>query len=133
MGSDYSILIVDDNNLQRIFLKKIISKNTKIKTIDIAVDGIDALKKLQTNDHYDFIITDLHMPNMNGLELIKEIQNDIRLKEIPLYIISADSENELIVECLMSGAKEYFIKPMDIKAIMPILSKEIGEDLALKQ
>lgn len=105
-----NILVVeDDKNINKLisyYLKEI---NLKIFN---AYDGIEALKMIEAIN-FDLILTDISMPNMNGMELIKRIRTDSKYDEIFIIILSALSGTENVISGLESGANEYITKPVE--------------------
>lgn len=105
----YRILIVEDSAMVRSLL---------VSTLDVAGDyefvetasGFEALKVLPRSS-FDLIITDINMPDINGLELVSFIRKNDNYKEIPLFIISTEGSDEDIRRGLALGANEYIIKP----------------------
>ncbi|MEO1923432.1 MAG: EAL domain-containing protein [Nautiliaceae bacterium] len=88
--------------------------------IIVAEDGKDALEKYN-KEKIDLIITDLNMPNMNGIELIREIRKEN--KEIPIIVISAHNETEYFLETINLGVNGYLLKPFDIDQLEKTLSQ----------
>lgn len=101
------ILIVEDNTELRQFICDILSKIYDIKE---AEDGISALEEME-KDTPDLIITDIMMPRMDGIQLIKHIKNDIQTCDIPLIILSAKSSIEDRIYGLQLGIDDYIPKP----------------------
>lgn len=105
----YRILIVEDSAMVRSLL---------VSTLDVAGDyefvetasGFEALKVLPRSS-FDLIITDINMPDINGLELVSFIRKNENYKKIPLFIISTEGSDEDIRRGLALGANEYIIKP----------------------
>ncbi len=77
---------------------------------DEAEDGAAALNKLR-NGRFDFVVSDINMPNMNGFQLLKEIKSDDKLKHIPVLMVTAEARKEDIVLAAQSGAAGYIVKP----------------------
>ena len=77
-----------------------------------AEDGVIALEKLSQNE-IDLVITDLNMPNMDGLELIKNIRENPKYKELPIIVLSSLSNDLDINEGLKNGANSYLMKPFN--------------------
>jgi two-component system chemotaxis response regulator CheY len=83
---------------------------------------MDALEQLPRNK-FDLLITDLNMPNVDGLRLIKTIREDPENKELPIIILSSLSAEEDIQSGLEAGANSYLIKPFNAKRIQYEISK----------
>jgi two-component system chemotaxis response regulator CheY len=103
------ILIVDDFSTMRRIVRNIL-KQLSFNNVDEAEDGDIALEKLKNGD-YDFVITDWNMPNMTGLDLLKAIRSDTRLKDLPVLLITAEAEKENVVLAAQAGVNDYIVKP----------------------
>ena len=106
MKSTVTILVVDDEEMMRSLLEKILSREGyKIIT---AVDGVNALEQLQENK-VDLIISDMKMPRMNGFELLKHVKSDY--SDIGIIIMTAYGDTYTVKDALLLGADEYITKP----------------------
>lgn len=106
MKSSVTILVVDDEEMMRSLLEKILSREGyKIIT---AVDGVNALEQLQENK-VDLIISDMKMPRMNGFELLKHVKSDY--SDIGIIIMTAYGDTYTVKDALLLGADEYITKP----------------------
>ena len=110
MQDTISILAVDDEpfNLDLIEAAFIDLENLKIVN---AVDGVEALKILQTQN-FDVVLLDINMPNMGGLEVLKEIRKNPALEQLPVLMVTANTDKEQ--EALDAGASDFISKPYDI-------------------
>ena len=90
--------------------------------IVLGVDGQDGLEKFKEND-IDLIITDINMPNLNGLEMCKEIREID--EDIPIIVISAHNEYSFFLDSIHLGINGYLLKPMDIEQLSTVLSKVV--------
>jgi len=109
------ILIVDDELLVTKYLKARLKKEDF--AVDIATDGQEALKKAKGRK-FDLILTDLMIPNVAGRELIMQIQESALNAETPIIVLSALSSDELIVDVLAAGVKDYIVKPFSVNVIV---------------
>lgn len=102
------ILIVDDSES----IREIVSFTLENAGHDVvkANDGQDALKFLN-GDKIDLIITDLHMPVMDGIELIKKVRQNETYKYIPILFLTTESQTEKKIEAKNAGATGWIIKP----------------------
>ena len=107
--SSRKILVVDDNEDMRRFLKEVISKEYTVLT---AEDGVQALEVVR-KDLPDLIITDLTMPNMDGLELTQRVKAAPETSYIPLIMLTAKSAIESRLQALEYGADDYVTKPFE--------------------
>jgi DNA-binding response OmpR family regulator len=111
------VLIVEDEqklaNLIKSSIKELFFKVTTAK------DGVEGLKKFQSFKP-NIIISDIMMPNLNGLEMSKKIKEQ---SNIPIIILSAHSQKEMLLEAIDLGINKYFIKPFDIEEFLKYLIK----------
>jgi len=114
------ILVAEDSSSVR----KFISFALKLDGYDViaAVDGMDALEQIPKHK-IDMLITDLNMPNIDGIRLIKTIRQDSEYKELPIIILSSLSTEDDIKGGLEAGANSYLIKPFNAKRIQYEISK----------
>lgn len=109
------VLIVEDEiklaNLIKASIKELFFK------VNIAKDGIEGLKKFQ-NFKPDIIISDITMPNLDGLEMCQRIREE---SNIPIVILSAYSQKEKLLKAIDLGINKYFIKPFDIEEFLEYL------------
>ena len=78
--------------------------------VEEAEDGAVALQMLKSN-RYDFVVSDINMPNMNGFDLLKAVKADGSLKHIPVLMVTAEARKEDILLAAQSGAAGYVVKP----------------------
>lgn len=109
-----SLLIVEDNEDMRIYLKGILGGHFKIK---MAKDGFDALQILQS-ESIDLVTSDVMMPKMDGFRLREQMLKMPRLERIPFLFISARSLEEDIMKGFSLGADDYITKPFNAKALL---------------
>ncbi|MEJ7693926.1 response regulator transcription factor [Daejeonella sp.] len=109
------VLIVDDELLIINLLKTRLTREDLL--VDIARDGQEALKKASSKK-YDLILTDLMVPNVAGRELIMQIQQSKLNANTPIIVLSSLSSDELIVDVLAAGVKDYIVKPFSVDVIV---------------
>jgi two-component system chemotaxis response regulator CheY len=102
-------LIVDDFSTMRRIVKNIL-KDIGHDDSDEAEDGVAALNKLR-NSKFDFVISDINMPNMNGFQLLTAIKQDESLKHLPVLMVTAEARKEDIMLAAQQGAAGYIVKP----------------------
>ena len=107
--TDLKFLIVDDFSTMRRIVRGLL-KEMGCNNADEAEDGAVALSMLK-NGKYDFVVSDINMPNMNGFELLKAVKADDRLKHLPVLMVTAEARKEDIVLAAQSGAAGYIVKP----------------------
>ncbi|AUB39750.1 DNA-binding response regulator, OmpR family, containings REC and winged-helix [Nostoc flagelliforme CCNUN1] len=108
------ILLVDDNTDMRNYLRRILSEYYKV---DVAIDGETALAAAY-NDPPNLILSDVMMPGMDGIELLRQLRADLRTREIPILLLSARAGEESAVEGLESGADDYLVKPFSRRELL---------------
>jgi len=114
-------LIVDDFSTMRRILRNLL-KELEFTNADEAEDGVVALNKLR-NGHFDFVVSDWNMPNMTGLELLKNIRADAMLKHLPVLMVTAEAKKENIIEAAKAGASGYVVKPFTAAVLEEKLNK----------
>jgi two-component system, chemotaxis family, chemotaxis protein CheY len=122
----FNVLIVDDSNSMRAVIKKIITiSGFQMDKCLEAGNGKQALDLLADN-WVDVIISDINMPEVNGLELLDKLRSNETLKEIPVIMISTEGSSERIREAFTRGAKGFIKKPFLPEEIRKVLYKVIG-------
>jgi two-component system chemotaxis response regulator CheY len=109
MSTDARFLIVDDFSTMRRIVRNLL-KEIGFSNAEEAEDGQVALTMLK-NSKFDFVVSDINMPNMNGFELLKNIRSDEALKGIPVLMVTAEAKKEDIVAAAQGGASGYIVKP----------------------
>lgn len=103
-------LVVDDFSTMRRIVRNLL-KELGYTNVDEAEDGVVALQKLRSVGNFQFVVTDWNMPNMTGIELLKNIRADATLKHLPVLMITAEAKKENIIEAAQNGASGYIVKP----------------------
>jgi two-component system chemotaxis response regulator CheY len=119
--ADLKFLIVDDFSTMRRIIRDLL-KEAGYETTEEAEDGAVALNMLRAQK-FDFIISDINMPNMNGFELLKAVKADDALKHIPMLIVTAEARKEDIVLAAQCGAAGYIVKPFTKATLEEKVSK----------
>lgn len=109
MNKNLKILVVDDFSTMRRIVKNLLNE-LGFSDITEADDGKTALPLLQ-GGQFDFVITDWNMPGMPGIELLRHIRADERLKGIPVLMVTAEAQREQIIEAAKAGVSGYIVKP----------------------
>ncbi|MFM7886980.1 MAG: PleD family two-component system response regulator [Pseudanabaena sp.] len=117
---NFQVLIVDDNEINRDMLARRLHR--KDFHLSMAVDGRAALSMIQAN-HYDLILLDIMMPEMDGYEVLKYLKKDPRLRNIPVIMISALKEMDSVMQCMEIGADDYLTKPIDPEMLKSAINR----------
>ena len=107
--TDMKFLVVDDFSTMRRIVRGLL-KEMGCNNVEEAEDGQVALNVLK-GSKFDFVVSDINMPNMNGFDLLKAIKADDSLKHLPVLMVTAEARKEDIVLAAQSGAAGYIVKP----------------------
>ena len=121
MDKNMKILVVDDFSTMRRIIKNLL-KDLGFINIQEADDGNTALPMLQQGD-FDFVVTDWNMPGMQGIDLLRAIRADAKLKHIPVLMVTAEAKKEQIVTAAQAGVNGYVIKPFTAGTLRAKLAK----------
>ncbi len=116
--SPLHVLVVDDDDNIRMILQKALSKIGHYVSLEKTAE--EALAALQRS-HFHVVITDIQMSEMSGVELLQEIKNLNPL--IQVYVITAHSNLEYVIQCMKGGAYDFFEKPLKLEEIMATLNE----------
>ncbi len=115
------ILVVDDMSTMRRITKNFL-KQLGFNNVEEAENGQEALNKLRT-DTYGFVVSDWNMPVMTGIEMLRAIRADDKLKPIPVLMVTAESQKENIVEAAQAGVNNYVVKPFTAETLQDKINK----------
>ena len=118
------ILITEDSPTMRSLLVSTIETLEGYEIVE-AASGFEALRLLP-REKVDLIITDINMPDINGLELISYVKNNPNYRHIPLFIISTESSEKDREKGLALGADEYLVKPFNPQKLQEMIRRYIG-------
>ena len=121
MNKDMKILIVDDFSTMRRIIKNLLRDLGFSNTAE-ADDGVTALPMLQ-NGNFDFLVTDWNMPGMTGIDLLKAVRADDRLKDMPILMVTAEAKRDQIVEAAQAGVNGYVVKPFTAAVLKEKIEK----------
>ena len=120
-------LVVDDFSTMRRIVRNLL-KELGYTNVDEAEDGSVGLQKLKGGD-FQFVVTDWNMPVMTGIDMLKAIRADAKLKTLPVLMVTAEAKREQIIEAAQHGVNGYIIKPFTAQTLEEKLGK-IFERLA---
>ena len=119
-----SILVVDDFSTMRRIIKGLL-QDLGFSNITEAADGLTALSLLKAGN-FDLLITDWNMPGMQGVELLREVRADERMKQLPVLMLTAEAKREQIVAAAQAGVSGYVIKPFTAATLKEKIGKIFG-------
>ena len=119
--SKLKFLVVDDFSTMRRIVRNLL-KELGFPNVDEAEDGASALAKLK-RDPFDFVVSDWNMPNMSGIELLRAIRGDARLRHLPVLLVTAEARKENIIEAAQEGANGFVVKPFTAATLEEKLNK----------
>ena len=125
--TDLKFLIVDDFSTMRRIVRGLL-KEIGYNNAEEAEDGSVALNMLK-NSKFDFVVSDINMPVMNGFELLAAVKADATLKHLPVLMVTAEARKEDIVRAAQEGAAGYIVKPFT-KATLEEKVQKIMQKLA---
>jgi len=121
VDKNMKFLVVDDFSTMRRIVRNLL-KELGFTNVDEAEDGVVALHKLQNGD-FEFVVSDWNMPNMTGIELLRNIRADAKLKGLPVLMVTAEAKKENIIEAAQAGASGYVVKPFTAATLEEKLNK----------
>jgi len=116
------ILVVDDSESIREAIEMALTGAGY--QVHKAVDGLDGVKSIG-NKSFDLVITDLNMPNMDGISLVQEIRKDDKNKFLPVLILTTESQNVKRQEARNAGATGWIVKPFVKDQLIGVVKKEL--------
>ncbi len=124
LDTNIRVLVVDDFATMRRIVKGVL-KQLGFKDIIEADDGTSALEELR-NQEIGLIVSDWNMPKMTGLDLLKKVRSDEKLKNIPFIMVTAEGQKENVLEAVKAGVSNYIVKPFTPEILSEKLEKVFG-------
>ncbi len=115
------ILIVDDFSTMRRITKNLL-RDLGFTNTSEADDGSTALPMLQ-NGNFDFLVTDWNMPGMSGIDLLKAVRADEKLKTMPILMVTAEAKRDQIIQAAQAGVNGYVVKPFTAAVLKEKIEK----------
>jgi two-component system, chemotaxis family, chemotaxis protein CheY len=119
--SNLKFLVVDDFSTMRRIVRNLL-KELGFTNVDEAEDGVAGLAKLRAGN-FDFVVSDWNMPNMTGIDMLRQIRADPQLKHLPVLMVTAEAKKENIIEAAQAGASGYVVKPFTAATLDEKLNK----------
>lgn len=121
------VLVVDDYNTMRRIIRNLL-KQLGFDNVEEAADGGEAFKKAQeAAKPFGLIISDWNMEPMTGLELLKLVRADAKLKATPFIMVTAESKPENVIAAKQAGVSNYIVKPFNAETLKTKMTAVIGE------
>ncbi|MGG5886205.1 chemotaxis response regulator CheY [Falsiroseomonas sp. HC035] len=121
MDKNTSVLIVDDYKTMLRIIRNLL-KQLDFENVEEAMDGTEALAKMRAGN-FGLVISDWNMAPMTGLDLLKEVRADARLKSTPFIMITAESKTENVVAAKQAGVSNYIVKPFNAETLRGKIEK----------
>ncbi len=115
------ILVVDDMSTMRRIVKNIL-KQLGFNNLEEAENGQEALTKLKA-DTYGFVVSDWNMPVMMGIDMLRAIRADEKLKSIPVLMVTAEAQKENLIAAVQAGVSNYVVKPFTAETMQEKINK----------
>ena len=125
VNKSMNIIVVDDYNTMRRIIRNLL-KQLGFDNVDEAADGGEAFTKMQEKA-YQLVISDWNMEPMTGLELLKLVRADAKLKHTPFIMVTAESKPENVIAAKQAGVSNYIVKPFNAETLKTKMSSVIGE------
>ena len=125
IDTNMPILIVDDyETMLRVLRNFLLQLN--FGNIAEATDGSMALQKLRQQD-FGFVISDWNMEPMTGMQLLREVRADDKLKHLPFIMITAESKSENVIAAKQAGVSNYIVKPFSAETLKSKMTSVLGK------
>ena len=122
----YCVMIVDDSRSMRSFVRRVMDlSGFEVDSCFDAANGAEALALLHAHP-VDIILTDINMPEMNGEDFVRELEQEEKFRSIPVVVVSTDATQNRIRRMLDLGAKGYVVKPFSPEALRGELERVLG-------
>ena len=125
VDKDMQVLIVDDYKTMLRIIGNLL-KQLGFTNVEEATDGSSALQKLRTKK-FGLVISDWNMEPMTGLQLLKEVRTDTKLKETPFIMVTAESKTENVVAAKEAGVNNYIVKPFNADTLKTKIESVLGK------
>lgn len=122
-SNNYKVLIVDDSEMNRLILSDILSDKFQILE---AADGVEAIRMLKRyNDEISIMLLDLVMPNMDGFEVLRAMNQGHWIEDIPVIMISAETSDSYIEQAYDLGVTDFINRPFNVSVVQKRVANTI--------
>jgi len=128
MKDSINCFLIDDDEDDHEIFRMALNEIDKSIILHYAYNGLEAIRKIKENESLtpNFIFIDMNMPLMNGRQCLQALQQNERLKNIPVFIYSTSSDPKMIADIKGMGATDFIIKPSSFKSLIQILSQVLS-------
>lgn len=126
VDKNMNILIVDDYKTMLRIIRNLL-KQLGFNNIDEATDGSAALQQLRSGQTYGLVISDWNMEPMTGLQLLREVRADAKLKALPFIMVTAESKSENVIAAKEAGVSNYIVKPFNAETLKSKMVSVLGD------
>jgi len=121
-----NVLIVDDYKTMLRIIRNLL-RQLGFNNIDEAMDGSQALQQLRSGTDYGLVISDWNMEPMTGLQLLREVRADAKLKSMPFIMVTAESKSENVIAAKEAGVSNYIVKPFNAETLKSKMVSVLGD------
>lgn len=125
VDKNMNVLIVDDYKTMLRIVRNLL-KQLGFNNVDEATDGSMALQMLRVGT-YGLVISDWNMEPMTGLQLLREVRADAKLKDVPFIMVTAESKTENVVAAKQAGVSNYIVKPFNAETLKGKMASVLGD------
>ncbi|MCK5444592.1 MAG: response regulator [Rhodospirillaceae bacterium] len=121
-----SVLIVDDYKTMLRIMRNLL-RQLGFENVEEAIDGTVALEILNENPNFGLVISDWNMEPMTGIELLRKVRADDKLKAIPFIMVTAESKSENVIAAKEAGVSNYIVKPFNAETLKAKMASVLGD------
>lgn len=121
------LLIVDDSATMRKIIQRVLRQaDLKVETVIEAANGVEGLQQLEANPDIEMILSDVNMPEMNGIDFVKALRSNHTKEALPVVMVTTEGGEGMLKDALASGANGYVTKPFTPDSIHKALESYVG-------
>ena len=125
VDKNMKVLVVDDYRTMLRILRNLL-RQLDFRNVHEATDGTDALQKLREGG-FGLVISDWNMEPMTGIQLLREVRADDKLKHIPFIMVTAESKPENVIAAKQAGVSNYIVKPFNAETLKTKMASVLGD------
>ena len=126
VDKNMKVLIVDDYQTMLRILRNLL-RQLDFRNVEEAADGSAALTQLRSSGDFGLIISDWNMEPMTGIQLLREVRGDAKLKHIPFIMVTAESKPENVIAAKQAGVSNYIVKPFNAETLKGKMASVLGD------